>query len=310
MGATKTRPGPALRGTLTALVTPFRKGEIDWDRFGKQIDRQLEAGVDGLVPAGTTGESPTLSMEEHEQVVSFVVERVDRRVPVVPGVGSNSTAESVRLAKAAKAAGAPAGLCVVPYYNRPGPQGLVDHFRRVWDESGLPLCVYNIPGRTGTGITPDVYDRLAGIEGIFAVKEASGDLNLASHLAAHHDMAVLSGDDSLTVPMMAVGASGVISVASNVLPAEMKMVTDAVLTEDGVQARNLHRRLFPIFRALFLETNPIPVKCALRLLDLDSGEVRLPMTAASGKTEEALRAQLQSLGMLGAEIEHYIDPRD
>jgi 4-hydroxy-tetrahydrodipicolinate synthase len=306
----KQRPGPALRGTLTAMVTPFQGGAVDGERLGKQIDRQLAAGVDGLVPAGTTGESPTLSFEEHERLLRDVCARVDRRVPVVAGVGSNSTAEAVHLAKSAKASGADAGLVVVPYYNRPCGQGLIDHFQRIWEESGLPICVYNIPSRTGTGLTPEIYDRLAGIEGVFAVKESSGDLNLASHLLAHHDLTVLAGDDSLAVPMMALGASGVISVASNVLPAEMKLLTDAALKEETGQARYVHKRLFPLLRALFLETNPIPVKCALRLLKEDSGEVRLPLSPATGRTEDALRAQLQALGVLGPDLDHYIDPRD
>ena len=310
MSARKSRPGPALRGTLTAMVTPFRGGAVDFDRLAKQIDRQIEAGVDGLVPAGTTGESPTLSFEEQEKVLAAVCERVDKRVPVVAGVGTNSTAETVRLAKAAKASGADAGLAVVPYYNRPAAQGLVDHFRRVWEESGLPLCVYNVPSRTGTALTPEIYDRLAGIEGVFAVKESSGDVNLASHLVASHDLIVLAGDDSLTVPVMAIGGSGVVSVASNLAPAEMKLLTDAAMKDDWVQARYVHKKLFPLLRALFLETNPIPLKCALRLLDLDSGEVRLPLTPAVAKTEEALRGRLQALGMLGADLDHYLDPRD
>ncbi len=310
MSANKSRPGPALRGTLTATVTPFLHGALDLERLGRQIDRQVEAGVEGLVPAGTTGENPTLTLEEHGQVISAVCERVARRIPVVPGVGTNSTAESVLLAKAAKDAGADAGLVVVPYYNRPCGQGLVDHFRRIWDESGLPIVLYNIPSRTGTALTPEIYDRLMGVEGIFAVKESSGDLNLASHLLANHEVNVLAGDDALAVPMMAIGASGVISVAANVIPGEMKLLTDAALTDDWIQARNLHRKLFPLWRALFVETNPIPVKCALRLLGLDSGETRLPLGSPGGRTEEGLRSQLQGLGMLGADLEHYIDPRD
>jgi 4-hydroxy-tetrahydrodipicolinate synthase len=306
----KNRPGPALRGTLTAMVTPFSNGVVDQDRLAKQIDRQIAAGVEALCPAGTTGESATLSLEEQEKLIGTVCERVGKRIPVVAGVGTNNTFETVQLAKAAKSAGADAGLVVVPYYNRPSGQGLVDHFRRIWEESGLPIVVYNVPSRTGNPLTTEVYDRLAGIEGVFAVKESSGDLNLASHLLASHDLNVLAGDDSLTVPMMAMGASGVVSVAANIIPGETKMLTDAALTDDWVQARNLHKKLFPLWRTLFLETNPIPVKCAMRLLGLDGGEVRLPLGPAVGKTEEALRGQLQSLGMLGAELDHYIDPRD
>jgi 4-hydroxy-tetrahydrodipicolinate synthase len=292
------------------MVTPFRGGTLDLERLGKQIDRQVEAGVDGLCPAGTTGENPTLTIEEQESLIAAVCERVARRVPVVAGVGTNSTAETVRLAKAAKAAGADAGLVVVPYYNRPMGQGLVDHFRRIWEESGLPIVVYNVPSRTGTALTPENYDRLAGIEGVFAVKEASGDLNIASHILANHDLTVLAGDDALTVPMMAIGASGVVSVASNLIPGEMKLMTDAALTDDWVQARNLHKRMFPLWRTLFVETNPIPLKCAMRTLGLDSGEVRLPLANATTRTEEAIGSQLQALGMLGGDIEHYIDPRD
>lgn len=310
MSTAKSRPGPALRGTLTAMVTPFLHGAVDEDRLAKQIDRQIEAGVDGLVPGGTTGENPTLTLEEHERLIAVVCERVGKRIPVVAGVGTNSTAESVHLAKCARDSGADAGLVVVPYYNRPCGQGLVDHFRKIWEEAGLPIVVYNVPSRTGTPLTPEIYDRLVGIEGIFAVKESSGDLNLASHLLANHDVNVLAGDDSLTVPMMAIGAAGVISVASNLIPAETKLLTQAALMDDWIQARYLHRKLFPIWRALFVETNPIPVKCALRLLGMDSGETRLPLGAPGAKTEEGLRSQLQALGMLGADLEHYIDPRD
>jgi 4-hydroxy-tetrahydrodipicolinate synthase len=295
MSARKNRPGPALRGTLTAMVTPFRGGEVDHDRLAKQIDRQLDAGVDGLVPGGTTGENPTLTMEEHEDLIVRVCEQVGKRIPVVAGVGTNSTAETIHLAKAAKAAGADAGLVVVPYYNRPTGQGLVDH---------------NVPSRTGNPLTPEIYDRLAGIEGVFAVKEASGDANIASHLLASHDLTVLAGDDALTVPLMSIGASGVVSVASNLIPGEMKLLTDAALTDDWVQARNLHKRLFPLWRTLFVETNPVPIKCAMRALGLDSGEVRLPLAHATSRTEEALGAQLQALGMLGGDLEQYIDPRD
>ncbi|MCK6480082.1 MAG: 4-hydroxy-tetrahydrodipicolinate synthase [Planctomycetaceae bacterium] len=304
------RPGPALRGTLTAMITPFLEGALDEARLASQVERQIQAKVDGLVPGGTTGEGPTLSMEEHERLIALVAEQADHRVPVVPGVGSNSTAEAVRLASSAKAAGADAGLVVVPYYNRPPAQGIVDHFRAIWEGSGLPICVYNIPSRTGTALTPEIYDRLAGIEGVFAVKESSGDLNLASYLVANHDLIVLAGDDSLAIPTMAVGGAGVISVASNVVPAEMKLMTDAALMDDWVQARYIHRRLFPLFRALFLETNPIPVKCALRMLEVDSGRTRPPLSPPASRTEETLRGALQALGMVGEDLDHYIDPRD
>lgn len=310
MATGRSRPGPALRGTITALVTPFRGEEVDWARLETNIERQIAGGVDGLSPAGTTGEVPTLSPEEHERLLSFVVEKVDRRVPVLAGVGKNSTAGTIRLARIANEAGADAALVVNPYYNRPTLQGVVEHYRAVCEESGLPVCVYNVPSRTGSGLTVEAYDRLAGIPGIFAVKESSGDLNLVSHLIANHDLIVLAGDDAATVPVMAIGGAGVVSVASNVVPAEMKLMTDAALMDDWITARNIHKRLFPLFHALFLETNPIPVKCALRMLDLDSGTLRLPLTTAGSKTEETLRGVLQALGMLGAELDHYIDPRD
>ncbi len=310
MSAETDRPAPPLRGTLTALVTPFKGGQVDEEALVAQVDRQLEAGVDGLVPAGTTGESPTLTHEEHVRVVAVVAERVNKRVPVIAGTGSSSTAEAVALTKASMEAGADAALVVAPYYNRPGPSGIVEHYKRVCGDGGLPVVVYNIPSRTGVSIGPDLYDRLAGVEGVFAVKEASGDLVLASHVAGGSDLILLAGDDALCVPMMAIGAAGVISVASNLVPFEMKAMTDAALRDEWAEARRIHRALFRLFRALFVETNPVPVKYALNLLGYDSGEVRLPLLPPSSPTEDLLRGQLQALGLLGSGLHEYIDPRD
>ncbi|MHC4924629.1 MAG: 4-hydroxy-tetrahydrodipicolinate synthase [Planctomycetota bacterium] len=310
MSTTQTRPGPALRGTMTALITPFNNEGIDWERLEAQIERQIEAGIDGLVPAGTTGECPTLSFEEHEQLIRFVVEKVDRRVAVVPGTGGNSTEESVRLSRVAKECGAHAGLVVVPYYNRPGPEGIVEHYRRIWEETELPIVVYNIPSRTGTALTTEIYDRLQSIPGCFAVKEASGDLTLASHLVHRGEMIPLAGDDALCIPMMSVGAGGVISVASNIVPMEMVAMTNAALVDNWPEARRIHRALFPLFRALFNETNPIPIKCAMEMLGHDSGTIRGPMTHANSHTESLVRGQLQVLGLMDEDLDAYIDPRD
>lgn len=287
------RRGEDFAGLSVALVTPFKEDEVDYDTFGLQIEFQIEAGTNCLCPVGTTGESPTLSHKEHERVIGFVIERVGGRCKVMPGVGSNSTSEAVRLTKFAEQAGADAALQVAPYYNKPTQQGFYEHFKALAEASSLPQCVYNIPGRTGKNIEPDTIARLAEIKNITLVKEATGSLDQASQILNTTDLTVLSGDDSLTLPLMAVGASGVISVVGNLVPQDMIALTAAIGAGDYDKARQLHHKLFPLCRDMLgLATNPIPIKAAMQLVGRDTGELRLPMTPL----EEPLAAKLgQSL---------------
>ncbi|MBI4615248.1 MAG: 4-hydroxy-tetrahydrodipicolinate synthase [Planctomycetes bacterium] len=283
------------RGVYTAIVTPFAKdGSIDRERFAEQIEFQIAAGVAGIVPCGTTGESPTLTHEEHEEVVRLAVRQANGRVQVIAGTGSNSTAEALRLTRAAAEAGADGALVITPYYNKPSQEGLYRHFVVLAREGGgLPLVLYNVPGRTGVNLLPETVLRLSEHDRIAGVKEASGSLDQASQiLAARPDFTVLSGDDSLTLPIAAVGGKGVISVASNVVPETVREMADHALAGDFAAARETHLRLFPLFRALFLETNPIPVKTAMRLAGRDSGAFRLPLCPMSKENEAKLREVL------------------
>ncbi len=249
---------PKLEGSMVALVTPFKDGEVDWDALARLVDEQLEGGTQGLVPCGTTGESPTLSHEEHDAVVEFTIHRAAGRVPVVAGTGSNSTAEALRLTTHAKEAGADACLVVNPYYNKPTQEGMYAHVSEL-AKVGLPIVLYNIPSRTGIELSTETIVRMYHeIEPVVAIKEATGKLDNASALAAACDITILSGDDSLTLPIGAVGGRGVISVLANVLPGEVRKLTDAVLAGDLKAAGRQHRRLFPLFKAMFLETNPSP----------------------------------------------------
>jgi 4-hydroxy-tetrahydrodipicolinate synthase len=286
------------QGTFTAIVTPFRNGEVDYKRLGEQIEAQIAGGVDGVVPCGTTGESPTLSHDEHEQVVAFTVERVRRRVPVIAGAGSNNTREALRLSKHAKAVGADATLQVVPYYNKPTQEGQYRHFREIAEKVDLPVVLYNIPGRSGTGMTAETVARLRkDCRNIAAIKEATGSLDMASEIASLCDITILSGDDSLTLPIASVGGKGVISVAANVVPADVKALTAAILAGDLPKARTVHAKLFPLCKAMFIETNPIPVKAAMAMLGMDTGEVRLPMCEPRPETRQKVAAALKAYGL-------------
>ena len=291
--------GEAFAGLSVAVVTPLRNGEVDYDTFGQQIEFQVQAGTNCLCPVGTTGESPTLSHEEHERVIGFVVEKAAGRIKVMPGVGSNSTAEAVRLTQFAEKAGADAALQVAPYYNKPTQQGFYEHFRRLAEESGLPQCIYNIPGRTGQNIEPETIVRLAEIENIAIVKEATGSLDQASQLISATDLTVLSGDDSLTLPLMAVGARGVVSVVGNIVPRDMIALCQAMDAGEIEAARTLHHKLFPLCRDMLgLSTNPIPIKAAMQLLGRDPGELLLPMTSLEVPLVEKLKASLTAYGLL------------
>jgi 4-hydroxy-tetrahydrodipicolinate synthase len=289
------------QGSLVAMVTPFHEGRVDEGKLRDLVEFHVANGTDGLVPCGTTGESPTLTHEEHKRVVEIVIQQARDRIPVVAGTGSNSTAEAIELTRHAAAAGAAGALLVSPYYNKPTQQGLFEHFRAIAQAAPeLPLIVYNIQGRTAVNVETETLARLAQIPNIVGVKEASGSLDqmTAVILACGPDFTVLSGDDNLTLPLMAVGGRGVISVVGNFLPREVAEVTHAALAGDWKQARDLHLKLFPICKAMFIETNPIPVKEAMAMLGMLRAEWRLPMCPMSPANREKLRLALVQAGVL------------
>ena len=286
----KLRP---ITGTLTALVTPFRQGKVAFDDLRALVNFQIKCGIDGLVPAGSTGESTTLSHEEHMEVVRCVIETARKRTPVVAGTGSNSTLEALDLTRAAHDAGADAMLVVAPYYNRPTQEGLFRHFARIAEVTDRPIVLYSIPSRCGVEIGVPVVERLrAKFPHVCYIKEAGGTVDRVDQLkmALGDDLVVLSGDDSLTIPFMAVGAEGVISVASNLLPRELVKLSHLALAGDFRAAARLHRRLYPLFKALFIETNPAPIKAALADAGrIGSPEVRLPLCEISEASSAALK---------------------
>lgn len=289
------------RGVYTALITPFtRDGEIDEQALRKLVDFQIEKGIDGLVPVGTTGESPTLSPEETEAVIRVVVEQAAGRVPVIAGTGSNWTDKAIHLTAKAKEIGATASLQVAPYYNKPTEEGFFRHFTAIADAVDLPMVVYNIPGRTGKNIENPTMLKLARHKNIVAVKEASGNIAQMMDLIANkpEGFAVLSGDDNLTFPLMALGGTGVISVASNIVPDRMKALTQAALAGSWEQARELHYQLLPLFKAIFIETNPIPIKAAMALKGFVQESYRLPMCPMSADNKKALADVLKGLKIL------------
>jgi 4-hydroxy-tetrahydrodipicolinate synthase len=286
-------------GCTVALVTPFRGGEVDFDALAASVDWQLAQGTPVLSPVGTTGESPTLTHEEHERVIAAVVERVAGRAKVMAGTGSNATSEAVRLTRFARRAGADGALVVVPYYNRPTQEGLYAHYARIAESVDLPQVIYNVPARTGRSIEVDTVERLARIGPIVAVKEAGGSLDQVSDLVVRTDLTVLSGDDSLTLPMLAVGAEGVVSVVANIVPREVIALVAAFQEGQVAEARRLHARLFPLCRDLLgLAPNPIPVKTALALLGRGNGEMRLPLVPPDARATEALRRTLARHGLV------------
>ncbi len=291
--------GEQFAGMAVALVTPFKNGEVDYDLFREQIEFQIEAGTNCLCPVGTTGESPTLSHPEHERVIDFVVQTTAGRAKVMPGTGSNSTAEALRLTKSAERAGADAALQVAPYYNKPTQQGFYEHYRVLAEESGLPQCIYNIPGRTGKNIEPETICRLAELENIAMVKEATGSLDQTSQIINATNLTVLCGDDSLTLPMLSVGARGVVSVVGNLVPGDVIAMLAAWNRGDATGARELHHKLFALCRDMLgLATNPIPVKAAMQMLGRDSGEMRLPMTPLEDAGIVSLHKTLTNYGLL------------
>src|SRR5215208_5686841 len=292
--------GEQFAGVTVALVTPFRGGEVDYTALKKLVQWHVEQGTDCLAPVGTTGESPTLSHEEHEHIIAAVVETAAGRIKVMPGTGSNSTREAVRLTKFAKKAGATGALMVGPYYNKPTQEGYFRHFAAVAEACDLPIVLYNIPGRTASNILPETIARMAEkCPTIVAVKEATGSLDQASQVAALCDVTILSGDDSLTLPLMSIGGRGVVSVVGNVVPADMKAMVTAYDAGKFADALKWHRKLFPLCRdMLSVATNPIPVKAAMALLGRGTGELRLPMTPLDDAGRDRVRKTLVQYGLL------------
>lgn len=293
------RRGSEFAGLSVAIVTPFKDGKLDVALLKKQVEFQIEAGVTSLVPVGTTGESPTLSHEEHERVISEVVQAAAGRCKVMPGTGSNSTAEALRLTKWAAKEGADAALMVAPYYNKPTQEGFYQHYKHVADAVDIPICVYNIPGRTAKNVEPETIIRLAECKNITMVKEATGSLDQASQVLAATDITFLSGDDSMTLPLMSIGGEGVISVVGNIVPRDMIALIKAYSSGDTTKALEWHYKLFELCRNLLgIATNPIPLKAAMKLLGRDSGELRLPMTPLDSASEVKLRQTLVKYGLL------------
>ncbi|QEF99196.1 4-hydroxy-tetrahydrodipicolinate synthase [Stieleria maiorica] len=295
------RRGSDFAGLSVAIITPFADGEVDYDRLKQQIEFQIEAGARCIVPVGTTGESPTLTHDEHERVIAETIQCVAGRAKVMAGTGSNSTAEALRLTKRAANEGADATLQVAPYYNKPTQEGMYQHFKAVAEAVDIPVCVYNIPGRTGKEIEVSTIQRLAELPGITMVKEATGKLDQCSAIVGTTDLTVLSGDDSLTLPMMSVGAEGVVSVVGNLVPGDMIKLVQAAASGDFDQAQKMHHQLFALCsNMLGLATNPIPVKAAMRMVGRDSGELRLPMTPLDEVGEQQLQQTILAYGLASA----------
>jgi len=286
-------------GAMTALVTPFREGQVDYETLDELLEFQLEGGIDAIVPVGTTGECPTLSHEEHKKVIERVVKTVAGQVPVIAGAGSNSTAEAIELTTFAKKIGADATLQVDPYYNKPTQEGFYQHFKAIAEEVDLPIILYDIPGRCGAGMTVDTVVRLSEIENIVGIKDATGQMDHVSEIATRCNMTILSGDDSMTLPIASVGGKGVISVVANVAPADVKALTDAILESDFATALKWHKKLYALSKGMLsLATNPIPVKAAMAMMNLANEEMRLPLVAMEEGKKAVLRKTLQEYGLL------------
>ena len=288
------------QGSMVAMVTPFRDGGVDDAKIREMVDFHVKNGTDAIIPCGTTGESPTLSHAEHKRVVEVTVEAAAGRVPVVAGTGSNSTAEAIDLTRHAKEAGANGVLMVCPYYNKPTQKGLIAHYTAVAEAVDIPIILYNVPGRTGVNMLPETVAMLAAAPNIVAIKEASGSLEQMTEVISlcGDRMTVVSGDDTLTLPLMAVGGTGVISVIANILPKETAEMTRAALNGDWKRAKEIHLRIFPLCKAMFYETNPIPVKTAMHLLGRLNGELRLPLAPMSDANRDKLAKALKAYGLL------------
>jgi 4-hydroxy-tetrahydrodipicolinate synthase len=288
------------KGAFTAIVTPFEKDRVDYDRLGELLEFQIEEGISGIVPCGTTGESATLSHEEHEKVVEFVVKEVKGRVPVIAGAGSNSTVEAISLVSRAKAFGADAALVITPYYNKPTQEGLYLHFAEVAKKVAIPIIMYNVPGRTGVNMLPPTVGRLSKIKNIIGIKEATGDMKQVSEMLelSVDGFTVLSGDDFTTLTQLCIGATGAISVTSNVAPRDMNDMIVSYLNGNHEKARELHYRLMPLARAMFFETNPVPAKAALGLMKKIKPDVRLPQAPMSAENLKKLKKVMKDYGLI------------
>lgn len=285
-------------GSMTAIVTPLKKDKVNEEKFRELIEFQIENGTQAIVPCGTTGESATMTHEEHHHVIEIAIDQVKKRVPVIAGTGSNSTNETVALTKHAEKAGADACLLITPYYNKPTQKGLLTHFTKIAKSINIPVVLYNVPGRTAVNMAPETVAELFKIKNILAVKEASGDLSQISKIMSLCDIAVLSGDDALTLPILALGGKGVISVAANIVPRDMSAMVTAFLAGDLQKARRLHYKLFPLFKAIFIETNPIPIKTALELMGMIDSELRLPLVPMNSENKAKLKKVLVELDLL------------
>ena len=287
------------QGSIVALVTPFKQGELDEKALRDLVEFHIAEGTNAIVPCGTTGESATLSHEEHCRVIEIVIDQAKKRVPVIAGAGSNSTKEAVFLTEHAKKSGADAVLSITPYYNKPTQAGLYQHFKTIAEQVDIPIVLYNVPGRTGVNMLPDTVVELSKIKNIVGVKEASGSLDQAGAIIQHTDDSfdVISGEDSLTFPMMAMGAKGVISVTANVAPKKMAQMCKAVLENNMIEARKLHYELIDLSKAVFYETNPIPAKKAVYLMGLIENEIRLPLVEMAKENTEKLKTVMKNLGI-------------
>jgi 4-hydroxy-tetrahydrodipicolinate synthase len=288
------------KGVITALVTPFRGDVVDEEALRRLVDEQIRAGIDGFVPVGTTGESPTVTVEEHIRIIKIVVEETHKRVPVIAGTGANSTREAIELTREARAVGADGTLQVTPYYNRPTQDGLFRHFKAIAEAAGLPIVVYNVPGRTACDLLPETMARLCEVPLVVGIKEATGSAQRAAQIISRvgDRMVVLSGDDATAFPLYALGAHGCISVVSNVAPVEMAAMWDAAVAGNWSKARELHYLVFPLSEGLFIEANPIPVKAALAMMGKITDEIRAPLYPMAGANREKVRKILSDLKLI------------
>ncbi|HSA30710.1 MAG TPA: 4-hydroxy-tetrahydrodipicolinate synthase [Candidatus Omnitrophota bacterium] len=290
-----------LKGSIVAIVTPFKKDKVDEQTLKKLVQFQIKNGTSAILPCGTTGESPTLSHEEHDRVIEICIEAAEKKVPILAGTGSNSTAEAIRLTKHAAKAGADAVLSVTPYYNKPTQEGLYLHFKAIADSVNIPIVLYNIPGRTSRNIEPETMARLAkDCKNIIGVKEAAGSLEQMQTIKqiCPKDFLLFSGDDALTLPLLSIGGVGVISVAANIIPADVAQMITAFEQGDIKTAQKMHYKMLPLVKALFIETNPAPVKEAMELLGMCSADLRLPLCGLSTKNKEKLKDALKEYGLL------------